>query len=445
MKQYIHIIGPLFLWVIAFILFVVTITDDIPKRIDSVKTYQLQKKPHSFQDAWYNVKDSFDLNWQDDTCYTLTNFTTNADCLSKRSTLSTNILTFMECTKYSSQMCNCISNVVQGIKSPTSSTGKDLGGKKDATIYAIESCRWLMHNAHTAVSTGKIWAQKTAVLLLIFTLVTGNAFDWVVMNWLLQNYKESMSKAVCKMVVILFWSMVGLIITVVSDNNTYLLFILVLIPPIIILALYESYIRSAFVENKPFIHPYYFTCILGALTLLAHSEAGILDFDEIVFEIIKCNVAGYIYLQVVWKYMLETTTSSSNNTKQYDSRFVEDATLRGVILVGILYVVGLMAPYAKYTFENLIWYTPFVWVLIGFVSITWICAYDLDEPNPKKENYHQYVIKPASKYVSAIQMVFMLILLLYYLRENSTVYRVLIDRFPPNSIQYNTSIAWQRA
>jgi len=454
MKQYIHIIGPLFLWAIALFLFIATITDDIPKRVDSIKTYQLQKKPRSFPDAWYNIKDAFSSYWQDDTCYKPTNFTSDTTCYNQRNTLATTILSEMECTKYPSQMCNCVSNVVKGIKDPTTSTGKNLEGKKDSTLYALESCRWLMHNAHTAVSTGKIWAQKTAIVLLITTLVTGNAFDWVIMNYLLKDQQAEMSKAAIKMFVIFLWSVVGLVISVVSDNNSYMLFSLVLIPPIIILALYESYITSAFfIQHKPFIHPYYFTCILGALTLLSHAEAGILDFDVIMFEIIKCNIAGYIYLQVIWKYMLESATKSPH-LQQYDSKFVEDATLRAVIAVAILYMVGLMAPYAKYSTDSLIWYTPITWIFLTFTSITWICAYHFnDNPSeppssvPYKNNNKEpeYEIKAANKYVSAIQMLFVFILVLYYLREHSTVYRVLIDKFPPNSIQYNTSSLWQRA
>lgn len=445
MKQYIHVIGPLFLWAIALFLFVATITDDIPKNVDSVKTYQLQKKPRSFSDAWYNIKDSFSTNWQDDTCYKLTNFTGNTACIAQRTTLRTDVLNYMECNKYTSQSCNCITSVLAGVKSPTATTGKDLGGKKESTLFAIESCRWLMHNAHTAVSTGKIWAQKTAILLLITTLITGNGFDWVITNWMVKAYQDGMNKAVIKVLTILMWSVVGIIITVVSDNNTYMLFVLVLIPPILILVLYETYITSSFAKYKPFIHPYYFTCILGALTLLAHAEAGVLDFDVIVYEVIKCNIAGFIYLQVVWKYMLETTGNNNANNKQYDSQYVEDATLRSVLLVGVLYLVGLTAPYAKFSYESMIWYTPFTWVLLGFTSITWICSYGFNRPVVTKDAVENWMISAAGKHISALQMVFAFILVLYYLRENSTVYRVLIDKFPPNSIQYNTSLTWQRA
>jgi hypothetical protein len=144
--------------------------------------------------------------------------------------------------------------------------------------------------------------------------------------------------------------------------------------------------------------------------------------------------------------MLENVTDNPQN-KQYDSQYVEDATLRSVILVGILYIVGLMAPYAKFTYESLIWYTPFVWVVLGFASITWICSYGFNRPTVMKDTLMQqdYFISAAGKHISAMQMVFVLLLLLYYLRENSTVYRVLIDKFPPNSIQYNSTAIWQRA
>lgn len=374
MKHYIHLIAPLLLWVIVLALYLMTITKDIPKRVDSIKTYQLQKKPHYFKDAWYNIKDSFSTYWQTDDCYKLTNFTDNADCTLKRNTLSTDITNYLECQKYPSQMCSCVQKITSTIKHPNGSIGKDLGGRKDATAFAIESCRWLMHNAHTAVFSDKIWAQKTALLLLIVTLITGNAFDWIIVNYMLRNGVDSTSKSVIKMISIFFWGMLSLAITVTAENNTYMLFLLILIPPVFVLVMYEMYNVSYHFPEKPFIHPYVFTTVLGALTLLAHAEMGVLDYDIIVYEIFKCNVAAFIYMQVVWKYMIKTP----DNDFSY-SRFVEQGTLRSVLLVFVIYAVGVMAPYAKNNTDVIIWYTPFLWVIFNFTSVTWICSFSYNE------------------------------------------------------------------
>lgn len=447
MKHYIHFIAPLALWVIGLALYIVTISKDIPKRVDSVKTYQLQKKPHAFTDAWFNIKDSFSTYWPSDDCYAITNFTGNTDCITKRTTLSSDITTQLECQKYPSQMCNCILFITNGIKNPNSTTGKNLGGRKDATIFGVESCRWLMHNAHTAVFTGKTWAQKTALLLLILTLITGNAFDWVVVNYMLRNSLslDNTSRTAIKSVILLFWGMLSLAITVTADNNTYLLFLLILIPPIIILVLYELYSSSYNFQERPFIHPYVFATVMGALSLLAHAEMGVLDFDIIVYEIIKCNIAAYIYLQVVWKYMIKYPSTDVGY-----SRFVEDGTLRSVLLVFILYFVGLVAPYAKTNEDVYIWYTPFLWAVLAFASITWICSFQYNEffgDNTRGERklHVPGQLSTAAMHVSALVLAFTVLLVMYYLRENYTVFKALIDIIPVNSMQYNTSVTWQRA
>lgn len=107
-----------------------------------------------------------------------------------------------------------------------------------------------------------------------------------------------MSKAAIKTFAFIFWGMLTFIIAVPVENNTYTLLLLVILPPIITLGLYEFYNLTYHIPEKPFIHPYVFCVVLGALSLLAHLEMGVLDWDVLVFEIIKSNIASLIYLQV---------------------------------------------------------------------------------------------------------------------------------------------------
>jgi hypothetical protein len=444
MKQYVHLLAPLVLWVIGLALYIVTISNDIPKRVDTVKTYRIHKKPHSFDDAMYGIRDSFLANWINDDCYKITNFTSDATCKTKRTALKTKILDSMECTAFPSEACNCVTEITKGIVDSTGNYGKNLGGWKEATMYGIESCRWLMHNAHTAVFTGKIWAQKTGILLMILTLVTGNAFDWVMMNyWLKGDEMDNTSRSIIKAFVLFLWGMVSLIISVVIDSSTYMVFTLILLPPIIILVLYELYKGSYPMPDRPFIHPYVFCCVLGALTFLAHAEMGILDFDILTYEIFKCNVASYIYLQAVWKYMIKNP-----QTDVSDSNYVEEGTLRSVILVFLLYVVGIMAPYPLDCETVVMWYLPLLWVVFGFASVVWVRSFYYNEffgvnAVPLTPKHWVGEISAANRHVSTIQMIFIFLLLMYYLRENSTVFRLLIDNYPTVTMQYNSSVSWQ--
>lgn len=452
MKHYFHLLAPLIMWIIGVILYAGTINNEIPKKIDAVHTYQIVKKPISFADAWYSIRDSFSRHWPDDTCYTPTYFAPASDCNTKRNTLATEVIASMDCDKYVSQSCSCIKEILKGVRSSTnSSIGKNLAGRKDSTLYALESCRWLMHNTHVLVSSNKVWAQRTAIVLLILTLITGNAADWVVVNPFTAPFKDNMSKAMVKIITIFFWGMLALAITVTVENNTFALFLLILLPPVVLLALYEIYLPMYHFDHRPFLHPYFFTTILGALTLLGLVEAGVSDFDVIVFEILKCNVAAFVYLQLVWKYMLNK--SHINEVDFAQSNYVEDGTLRSAILITGLYLVGLWAPYPTTTTNNLMWFAPFMWVLISAASVVWVSSFEYNswfggnvkKNQPKSDKEGENGINSALAHVSALVMIFGFLILMYYLRENATIYRVLVDKYPTRAIQYNSSATWARA
>lgn len=450
MKQYVHFLAPLALWVIGLALYIVTITNDLPRRVDSIRTYQLQKRPASWEQAFFNIKDSYLANWPTDDCFVLTNFTTNADCKAKRTAIRTAILSSLQCDKFKSEACNCMTQVANGVADATGNVGKNLGGWKDSVTYALESCRMLMHNANAAVYYGRPWAQKTAILLLILTLFTGNAFDWTILSYWTSEL-DNTSKSMIKVASLLFWALITMIVSIAIDNSTYAIFMWILIPPVVLLVLYEMYKGSYDMMERPFIHPYVFACVLGSLTFLAHAEMGVLDYDVFVYEIFKCNVASYIYLQVVWKYMIHKPVEDFSK-----SRFVEEGTLRSMCLVFTVYAVGLMAPYPMGCVSNIMWYTPLLWVVLAFASVSWVTSFLYDEffganaltaeEREKRANErHNGKMTTGSKHVSALVLIFAFIIVLYYLRENSTVFRVLIDNYPTNTMQSNASATWQRA
>lgn len=445
MKQYLHIIGPLALWGIALALYIITMNNDIPKRVDSIRTYELQKRPSTFADAWSNIKDTFLQSWADDACFTSTNFTTlTTACATARSTILTTVQTQMECTKYGSQACKCVNQVLKGVYSNT--TMKNLANMKDVLQYTIKSCRWLMHNAHVAVSTREVWIHKTGLLLLLTTLVAGNAFDLIFADPYVKSWTR-MSRFLFKVVSSLFWGLLAFIVMIPLDNNAFWLILTIMIPPILILFIYEFYLAES-ITNTPFVHPYFFAAILSAVVLLAHVEMGVLDDDVLSFELTKGALVSFIYMQVTFRYLETHGITAEEVTK---SKFVEDGALRSVLLATSLYMVGLMAPYTKTGDDNFMWFTPLVFVLFSFGSVTWIASYKYNELFASHNSQKSKAVSEMSSYItgakehsSSILMGFVFVIVLYYLREHSTVHRALIDNFPINSLQYNTNWTWQR-
>lgn len=97
------------------------------------------------------------------------------------------------------------------------------------------------------------------------------------------------------------------------------------------------------------------------------------------------------------------------------------------------------------------WYAPLLWVALSFAAVTWVCSFNYNEFFGGKISTEEANVRPsweittASQYVSGIALLFVLLVLLYYLRENATVYLALVNNFPVDSIQYNSAFAWQRA
>jgi hypothetical protein len=326
--------------------------------------------------------------------------------------------------------------------------GRNIAGQRESTKFAVESCRWIMHNANVAMYDDKVWGQRSAILLLITTLITANAFGWVYYGYFMDmigiNEETATRGAFSKIIMNILWALLTFVIVVPSEPNSYVVLLVILFPPLLLLGLYEFFLTDYVWLNKPFVHPYFFTTVLASLTFLAHIEMGVQDYDIIMFELIKCNVIGYVYMQIIWKHMITKSESDASA-----SPFTEEGTLRTVLLVVVMQVFSLMAPYPMQNEYVLLWYLPCMWTILCIGSVVWISSYNFNEyfgsNVPPVKKYTDNDMSPASVHTSMLVIFFSFLLTLYYLREHSTVYRVLIDNFPEQSIQYNVSNTWQRA
>jgi len=427
------------LWALSLTLFIIARNTDITKRLDEVRAYQLQKVPHSFPDALYSIQQSFSMYWVDDTCYSLsTTLNQSSTCLAKRSDLVSHIVAALQCDKYASQVCKCVAKINLGILNPaTGNNGKDLSGKRESTLYAIESCRWLMHNANIAVSTGDVVITRTALLFIIATVISCNVGGTLLMT-LFMGY-EGKTRGLSTFSGFVYLLTVGICFGVVCGlySTTWIIVIILLAVPSFALFFYEFLSHMKPMTHQPYIHPYCFTVVLGALSLLSLVENGITDYDAIIFEILKSNAIGFMYVQIIWKYM------SVKNNESQSSSYEEAGTLRSVLLAIAVYLLGLVAPYTLFPLTNIMWYAPLTWVLFAFGSVAWICTFKF-KPHPSTvtdETDKDYVIA-SHQHVAFLLMAFLFVLYMYYLKEHTLVYRVLIDLFPPNSVQLNATASW---
>lgn len=442
MKIYVQLSVITVIWVLCLTLFIVNRNNTISQRVDEIRTYNLKKVPPSFSDVWYSIQQGFSQYWPDDTCYTLsTTLNASATCLAQRQNLVSRIVTSLQCDKYASQACKCVAQVNLGLVNPASgNNGKNLAGKRDSTLYAIESCRWLMHNANVAVSSGDVMGTRTALLLIIATIILCNVLGGLFLMTLKVAEKATgWSIGTYSFLAYFIGAGLSFGVTVGLHPTAYILPAVIVFTPFAALLVYEFLMYSKQMEHKPYIHPYTFGVVLGALSFMALVENGVTDYDIILFEILKCQAVVFIYIQVIWKYM------SVKGTNDTTSAFEENGTLRAVLLACTVYLLGLLSPYTLNPVLNVMWYAPAVWVLFVFGSVTWICTFNYTA-HPTNTMSHEEKTKDfvsvAHQHVALLTMLFLFVLFMYYVREHSLVYRVLIDLYPPNSLQLNATALW---
>ena len=449
-----HLMGAFALWIFAVVLVSVQNGNDLSKRLDQIHTYQLQKYPTNYDTAQLTIKNSF-LSYWDETCMAAVSFaSTPTGCAVKRATMVTNTRTALGCDLYRSPACNCVNQITRGINNDTlqnstttpnslgtfTNTGKSLAGFRDSLLFAIDGCHFLHHTTQLAVLTGSTLVRRTGLLVLLTTLVAGN----MVAAFLLQANKWG--RAGCAVGFALLGGMIVIIVESSASNLVYY----TLLPPFLLLLWSEFFLAYDDNTRPPFVQPYFFGAILAVLVVINLVENDVLDYDNIVIEVMKAHLVSLLYFGVSY---FAASSQGSNAKHLYKKKAGQDGIYIACGLAVLSVVQSSTAPYTDVCYLNILSWLPLLFVLLNFFAVVWVNEVDRfsdyysdnGDNNAVKRNAitkDPTYVRNGTLYVSAALLALTFLATLSYWQTYSLTYHAMYELVPTKTIQINAGYTW---
>lgn len=452
MKHWVHLGIALSMWVATLALLGVVNKDWRSGRLDSISAYQLKKQPPKYSDSRGTVLKLFDdIGWETEPCMakTMFNGTGDRDCYVKRTDIVTKTRAEMGCTNNRSPSCNCLTLVLRALADDNSTNilpggfngfGLNVQGARRNLTAALEECRWLHRNPFVADKPSGLTVRRVGLLFYLTTLTTFNLVDQSFMYLITPGFSEA-GVAYSRGVLGLVAALLGLLVNLMVDTATATILVYVSIFPLFQL-FWMEYVLQGALRNRPWLHPFYFTAILGVVTIIALVENSVFDFDNLQSELFNVSAIGFAYTVVVWFSGASKTVPSIHAR----ARPSHDALSVLVYYAVFRVLLTTLAPYTTAPALNYLWLAPLVFALFGFGSSTWLQKVYEDEKRVKGES--DKALAKFSHYtnnMSIIQLVLQFAVLWYYLAIHTRVDLTLISSVVFNSVQMNTTATqnWQ--
>lgn len=202
-----------------------------------------------------------------------------------------------------------------------------------------------------------------------------------------------------------------------------------------------------------------FSTVYMSTTVLSLVENGILDYNLIVIHLLISMAVGQMFMSMVWYFVglsekLRLSGRYFDLYKVYVTKETQIALLGSILLVVVMPLHQIMAPYnftAKSMFLAL---APLVFAVLSVISIIYIQsmplddAYGEDEDRKRRGEWKAHkgdAIMGSSTEINGAKIYSSLLLLLYgavitmiYLSEHVQTFRAYLDAMPEDSIQYDT-------
>lgn len=470
-KGYVHVLAALALWVFAVILLATEQNNSVMIQIDRAHTYSLNKYPQNFATAFSSIQQAFATYWlpaDDSGCMALTNLTPSPTCLSKRTNLVNSVRANTNCDLYyQSPACNCINWVLRGIANDTQTGGgpnryagngqaamlnsayqgscRNISGMSSQFQKALESCHYLYHSSYLAGESGSTIVRRVMLLFLLTTLVTGNAVTY----FFLRGPKDWWAVAL-RIAGMIIWPLLAWLTAISVEFNFGTLISAIVGPPFFILFFYELMADTAGVHDA-FINPFFFAEILPVLAAMALVENEVLDFDNILIEILKCHMVSFLYLGVAW-FTVKSQDSEHSKAEMvfYTRKAQQEAILISTFLAFLITVNSAMAPYTVAPTLNVLWWLPSVFTIFAFVAILWMAPWDRFKdyestklgPGQKRPDESKGYIKNEALYISLAVLALTALACIYFWRDYSLDYHAMWENMPSRSVALNWTNVW---
>jgi hypothetical protein len=478
MNKWSHLIAALALATMVFVIHILIRTDSNVNKLDVVRFYTMQREKGDVTTALsYLTPTNAALT---DACARLTNLSgTEAStiaCLTARRAVRDNVLNAMKCNKYSSQVCSYLQRMLGGIVSANKTIsntwfqGRDLTAKvpgydltfRQAIYNAVKEAPNILHNAFTAKQDNNLVVLRT----ILYNMITITVFANIVVHvsdmmpgW---SWRWRLAMRVGYFVASFFLSIIFLF---VNPGSATIVCLLIFVPAFVSLVYFEIFLDDP--DERPWVHPYTFSIVFACTSLLSLTENNVLNGTVVIIELLKCQAASQLYMEVVWYWTgyMEKKRMHSELTEVYKTKQIQFALFMGVILVALFPFLQYVAPY-DYTNEDVfLRLAPLIFTAISVVGTIFLQGLILDDeygldakeawnensvgPLRRGENrgtklmrdqiYRATKITGGKLGVSALVLIFVTLVQFEFVAEYFRTLRAYQDTMPEKSIQYDLS------
>jgi len=436
MKEYTHLILATGLLILTFIIQILTQQDSYTKRSDVVKLYTLERHKGD-PTAAANLITS-PGSWLTDSCANLTTFASDATCRAARISLTSKILSAVECDVYkSSPTCAYLIKVLSSISSSTNASATSITGKsvlnQQATLSsAVLNAPLLFHNSYKATQKDSNWVVRSTLYTLIAVAIFSNLSGHILEQLIFSTKNDSNFMLRVSRWVIMCIPLFFGVATSFTYGQAANIMLLILIPPLVILLWYELMLPKV---SRPWVHPYTFALIFNAVTILALVENGVTNYNIVITEGLKAQVINFLYISVVWFFF--NTERGTNADWGLDTHF---HALSSAVIVILSVLMTFTAPYAYTVNSFFLLAGPAIFLTIALGTTLWVLSLHLSQKNDRESKW--WSITPVKLASSNFLLLFGWIYGLIMFAEHISNYRASQDIWPTTSINYDPAIAW---
>jgi hypothetical protein len=259
--------------------------------------------------------------------------------------------------------------------------------------------------------------------------------------------------------------LLSIIFLFVNPGSATIVCLLIFVPAFVSLVYFEIFLDDP--DERPWVHPYTFSIVFACLSLLALTENDVLNGTVVVIELLKCQAASQLYMEVVWYWTgyMEKKRMHSELTEVYKTKQIQFALFMGLVLVALFPFLQYVAPYDYTDADVFLRLAPLIFTAISVVGTIFLQGliiddeYGLDAKEAWNENsvgplrrgenrrtkpmrdqiYRATKITGGKLGVSALVLIFVTLVQFEFVAEYFRTLRAYQDTMPEKSIQYDLS------
>jgi hypothetical protein len=458
MKEFGHLIVALFLAAISLSLLGITHTNDNVKPLDFARFYTMRWERAQVDAARLHLGVS-------DRCLSVTNLSSDPECLAQRVGTRDDLLLHVRCDKYRSQTCAYLQRTLRALArtsttervnpanatSPFKVVGLNLKDKPanggDRTYLqlleqALDDAPKLFHGAYRAEQSDKTLVLRSALYNLITMAILGNLVVHLLDSYNISPYMRLWVRGLSFVVVFL----TAFVFLCIHTGNALVLS-LILVTAFVSLVHFELFLNETIV--RPWFHPFAFSIIYQSTVVLSLVENGVLDYRIMVVCLLVSMSMAQLFMALAWYYSghrekLRLTGAAQALHRVYLTKDVQQALFLATLVFLLTPLIQALAPF-EYTYASpFLLFAPCIVAVLAETCTMFVEGLLLGDEGQEDSEHRRFRIgnngQPDATAITGGKLASSWLLLVYgaavvaiYLTEHIATFRTYLNAMPPAS------------